>query len=261
VRLPPVLLWAVAMGSVSCAAHRFVMPSGRGEPAPDAAANWDEATRDCRSVRAMSATLVVGGKAGSSIPDLDVFTGATADGGIYLEARYSQSALFTFGGTAERATLVLQADNRFIIDRADRILDALASVAIGPDRWLALLSGCATTTPAMQSAERFGKQVVVTTGGGRVVLESRDSRWRTVGAAFDHLTVRYDQWLPSAPAHWVLASAPGVSPDVALDVRVRDPHINDPAIDPARFAPPLPAGATVMTLDELRESGPLQRKK
>jgi hypothetical protein len=248
----------IAVSAAGCGGYRFALPGGSPEPAASAASAWAEGTRSCRDVRSYSATLTVSGHVGSSgVPKLTVFTGVTSDGGIYLDGRYNGTAIFTLGGTADRATLVLHNDQTTVTAPADQVLDALVGLKMTPSRWLALVSGCVTAEPSspITRSERSGSELVLTLSDARVLLASASKQWRITGGVFDRMTIEYRAIGAEWPQRWTLASEFGVSPQVKLDVAAADPHVNDPRISPAGFAVTVPAGAVTITLDELRAKG------
>ena len=248
-------LIALLVSSTSCAAHRFALPTGDHVPATEGAARFDEATRACRAVHSYSSTLTVSGRVdGRNIPKLTVFAGATSDGGIYLDAKYAQAPVFTLGGTTERTTLVLQRDNTTLTAPAADVLDALVNLDLTPARWLALMTGCVTSGPSagVLASDRYGDRLVVTLTDAVVVLAPLAASWRITGARFDHLTVQYDAAVGEWPARWTLMSEAGAGASVELDVSAADPLANDPRVTTAGFAVTPPAGATTITIEQLR---------
>jgi hypothetical protein len=252
------LVLVIGLSAAGCGGYRFALPGGSPEAAASAASAWDEAARSCRDVRNYSATLTVSGHVGDrGVPKLTVFTGATSDGGIYLDGRYNGAAMFELGGTAERATLVLHNDNTTVTAPADQVLDALVGLRMTPSRWLALLSGCVTTAPssAIARGDRSGSELVVMLADARVLLDSASKRWRVTGGVFDHMTIEYRAFGADSPQRWTLASEPGASPAVRLDVIAADPHVNDAKISTAGFTVIPPPGAVTITLEQLRATG------
>lgn len=253
---PLVLL--IGLSAAGCGGYRFALPGGSPEPAASAASAWAEATRSCRDVRAYSATLTVSGHVGGrGVPKLTVFTGATSDGGIYLDGRYDGTAIFTLGGTADRATLVRHDDNTTVTARAEDVLDALVGLKMTPSRWLALLSGCVSTAPSSPIArgDRSGSELVLTLADARALLDSTSKQWRVTGGVFDRMTIEYRTVGVDWPQRWTLASETGTSPAVKLDVIATDPHVNDSKISTAGFAVTPPPGAVTITLEQLRATG------
>jgi len=248
----------IGLAAAGCGGYRFALPGGVPEPPANASTAWADATRTCRDVRTYSATLTVSGRVGDrGIPRLTVFTGAVSDGGIYLAGSYNGAAIFTLGGTADRATLVLHRENTTITARAEDVLDALVGLKMTPGRWLALLSGCVSTVPTspIVSGERSGTRLVLTLSDSRALLDSASSLWRITGGIFDRMTIDYRAVGADWPQRWILASETGASPAVKLDISAADPHVNDSRVSTAGFTVTPPADAATVTLAELRARG------
>jgi hypothetical protein len=265
-RVPALLLIAILstilLTTFACAAHIFVPPAGPGVPAPDAASAWAEATRACRDVRNSTANLSVALRAGRGrSSSLAVSVVATSAGGIRLDG----GPVFLLAGTAARAQLLLRQDNRLVIARADEIVDALINVDVklGPERLLAVLTGCIARSLASVDAARFGPQIAVRTSDSRVFLERRDGRWRAVAGDADGIIIDYRRFNGDWPAQWRAASAASGPSAPMLEVTVTDFVINDTSIDGSQeaFQLKVPAGATQMSLEQLRAAAPLRSRK
>jgi hypothetical protein len=244
----------------ACAPALFVPPVGPGDPAPDAAAAWAEATRACRGVDSYKGSLRVSGRIGGErLPTaIGIATGATATG-IRLEGHAAGRSIFTLAGTSDQATLYLDDGHRTATGRPEDLTDALMGVKLGPGRWLALLTGCVATPPDFVAGARYGANLAVTTPSGRVFLSLANGAWHTAHGTFDGLVVTYRRFASSLPAEWQLSSEAGRDPSVDLSVSVDDVTAGSP-IAPLVFTVTQPPDATPMTLDELRQSGPLRRK-
>ena len=251
---------AILTCTSACASALFVPPVGPGEPAPGAAAAWAEATRVCGGVTTYKASLRVSGHIGGErLPTtIDIATGATATG-IRLEGRAADRKIFLLAGTADEATLYLDDGHRSATGRPEDLTDALMGVKLGPGRWLALLTGCVAAPPDFISGARYGANLGVTTPGGRVFLARENGVWRNVHGEFDGLVVTYRRFSSAFPDEWRLKSEPGRDPSIELSVRVDDIASGQP-IAPSVFTLALPDDVTPMTLDDLRQSGPLHRK-
>lgn len=243
----------------ACASALFVPPVGPGDPAPDAAAAWAEATRACRGVTSYKGSLRVSGRIrGERLPTIGIATGATATG-IRIEGHAAGRSIFTLAGTSDQATLYLDDGHRSATGRPEDLTDALMGVKLGPERWLALLTGCVATPPDFVAGARYGPDLAVTTSSGRVFLTLANGAWHPVHGTFDGLVVTYGRFASSLPAAWRLSSEASRDPSVDLSVSVDDMTAGSP-IAPSVFSLTLPDDATPMTLDELRQSGPLRRK-
>lgn len=250
----------------ACAPALFVPPAGPGEPAPEAASAWAQASAVCRTAPSYTGTIRVSGKVGPDhLPTtITILTGATPTA-IDLEGRAAGRNIFHLAGTTGDATLYLDDGHRYATGRADALTDALIGIKLGPDRWLALLSGCVATTPEFQSGVRYGPELAITTPATRMYLEQVNGIWRTIDGTFDGLVVTYRQFTSSSagpaalPVVWSLASEAGRDPSVSLSIHVDSATVGR-ALPASAFTVSLPADATRISLDELRQSGPLRQK-
>jgi len=158
------------------------------------------------------------------------------------------STAFLMAGTSARAELWLRQEGRLVTARAEDIVDALfgdalAGVKLGPERLLAMLSGCVTTAPAtarVDGAQRSGSLILVPVSDGRVFLATRDGRRRIVAGDTAGTIVDYSSFNGYWPgAFRVAATTPAagtaVADQVVLDVTVSGVEFNRAAIEPAAF--------------------------
>jgi len=244
----------VAIGAASCAARMFVPPTGPGAPAPDAAAAWDEATKECRTVTSFAPTLRLGGKvSGASVPGLTVLGAVTADGGIRLQATGGGRTIFELAGTNDRATFYWREDNKVAIARAEELVEALVGLKLGADALLPILTGCVTRGESGSPGERYGDLLAVSTPTSRVFLQRERSGWRARYADVQGLAVQY-KWEQAAwPREITIAAQRGTPSEVRLSLRIDEGPLVNPALGPETFALNVPSTATPMTLDELRD--------
>ncbi len=247
------IVLAVAVSAAACA-PAFTPPVGPGEPAPDADAAWAQATASCRGARSYSAMLHFGAVGAN------VQTTVTDDGRVRLGAVVAGRPRFTLTGSRDDATLLLHDDRRVVRAPAAAIVEQLIGTAIGPEEWLAFVTGCVTRSHDIKEAARVGKYLRIVTAEGRVYLRQQGGAWRVHGGEVLGLIVNYE-WRESAfPAVLRARSAPGASVETRLSLEAAQFRVNDTVLAEV-FAPPKgAAGATPMTLDELRESGPLRRR-
>jgi hypothetical protein len=233
----------------------FTPPVGPGEPAPDAAGAWAEATASCRGARTYSAMLHFGAVGAN------VQTTVTDDGRVRLGAIVAGRPRFTLAGSRDAATLLLHDDRRVVRAPAAAIVEQLIGTAIGPEEWLAFVSGCVTRSHDMKDAARVGKYLRIRTDDGRVYLRQQAGVWRVQGGEVLGLIVDYEWRDSTFPTILRARSAPGASVDTRLSLEAAQFRVND-TVPAELFAPPkAAAGAAPMTLEELRESGPLSRRK
>lgn len=251
------LVVAVIIGGDACATARFTIPTGAPVPRPDVSALWSEAGRVCRELEAFGGELRVGGRVGGQrIPGLRLGTAFDKDGRIAVEARVSATAIFSLRGTAESATLVLQQDRQVVTGRAEAVLDALVGLPVGPDRLMRVLAGCITAAPAL-AGETIGGFVHVKTADGDVYLAERDGRWHARGGSFGDLDVGYQPGDGAWPRQVRLSSRPGRRPEIDLVVDLVS--VSTEPRPASVFVAVVPAGAERVTIEWLRDNGPLKR--
>jgi hypothetical protein len=235
----------------------FVPPSGPGQPAPEAAGAWAEATSACRDVKDASGTMRVSVRQGRlRSSGIDVGFIVTADGRVRLE----DSTGFTLAGTAAQAQLWLRQDNSIVKGRADEIVDAFIGVRLGPERLLAVVTGCHTTDVSSarpQSAVRHDNRIAVPVSDGTVFLQKKDGPWRTSEGVGDDIIVEYRQFIGYWPSQWRATAAARSADPIVIEVSVDDPDMNKGSFAPGTFQVAA-TGAAPMTLEQLRASGPLR---
>ena len=245
----------------ACATRPFSLPPGPGLPAPEAAAAWAEASGACAGARTFRAELRLSGRIdGEPITSGGVNVAIDRAGSIGLEARAFGSQIFHLAGSSDRATLYLRRDDRVITARAEEIVEALIGVKLGPERLIALLSGCVTRTPTFESGVRFGSMIEVTTADGPVVIERRGGKWEPRAGRFDGLVAEYAQLAGGWPKALRIRSEPGRSPAISLSIEVNEFEVNQ-TIPPSAFVSSAPPTAVPATLEELRAAGPLRERK
>jgi hypothetical protein len=250
--------WLVA--AAACGRPVFVLPAGPPAPAPDGAATWTAATAACRAAKTYSAELHVAGQIGDG-PRLKatVLAGLTATDDIRLEmpAPFGRS-IFLLGGARGSATLVTR-DDRVLTAPSDQIVEALVGLPFGPRALLALLTACVGEEPATGAA-RYGDVLAIRTADARVFLRQTGALWRVVAADLADLRVEYAPAASGWPAGLRISSQPGRAPALALTIDVRQMEVNSP-MTAATFSVTVPAGASPLTLADLRAAGPLGERR
>lgn len=259
-----VAAWLALAASAGCAARVFTPPAGPGAPAPDAEARLAEATARCRGASSYVGRTSLSGRAGpDSIPSVGIGAGLTRDGGIYLDAQGPfNTQVFWLSGRGDDATLFLRDDNAYVVAPAPAIVEALVGVPLGPDRLLAMLTGCISRDLAVSEAAAYdgGELIRVTTGDATLYLRRSAGQWRVRAGEFDGLTIDLVEFGPAFPADLRIVSDAGAATPVNLRVRVSPPiRVND-AVNEELFTQQPPAGATPITLDDLRAAGPLRTR-
>jgi len=253
-----------ALGSAAidgCAHPPFVAPTGSGAPAPDAASAWTEALSACRSLKSLSSELRISGRVANQKLRATVFAGVTADEQIRLEmpAPFGRP-VFVLAGTNDRSTLVTR-DNHVLIARADQIIEALTGLPFGPRALLAVLSGCGSVVDStFRDARRYDTVLAVDTSAGHVFLRQTNARWRVIAADVQDLMVAYERRDDEWPRQLRISSAPSRTPSMDLSVSQGqiEPNAN---IAASAFTLAAPAGATEITIQDLRAAGPLGERR
>lgn len=260
-------LAAIALLTASCAGRAtFVVPPGPGVPAPDASAIWSTLVASCRSITSYRSEFALTGQIGDrrvrGLASARLFTALSSNGGIGLEATVSGQLLFRLGGVAEKAVLLLRDGNRVATARPDEILEALIGVPVDPARLLAIVSGCVTTAEQVDRAVRHDGLLEVLTADGTAYLAAAGSGWQARAGRFgasagaSEVVVDYGPFVSGLPRDIRIASSSAGKAAVSLNLRVQAVQTNVD-LDPAVFRVTIPDGATTISLEELRQTGPL----
>ena len=164
---------------------------------------------------------------------------------------------FILVSRGEAATLVLPRDNGVLRGaRADDILGALTGVPLGPADLQAILTGCVEEAPRATGGRLHAGNwaSVDLMGGATLFLQMRDAAWQLRGARRGNWDIEYPAWQGSLPQSVRLRSRTGSEVDLAAAVSQVETNME---LDAATFEVTVPPGATAITLDELRENGPL----
>lgn len=262
VRAP--LALAAAVLSASCAASLTKLPAGPGAPADDAAAALAQAVAACQRVSTLSVELSVAGKVGRQRLRGRLIAGLVAPETAYLEAPAPfGSPVFIFFATGDMATLLLPRDQRVLEQgRARDVFEAIAGVPLSPSELRATLTGCAAGDD-IGRAERVGDdwRVIRDSSSTHERYLHRDragAPWRLVVVVRRGPTrtwrADYGDFAGDLPRRVVLTSSDAPVLDVRLGLT--DVEVNGP-LDPSTLRVRIPPGATPITIDELREVGPL----
>ena len=166
---------------------------------------------------------------------------------------------FIVAGKGERATMWLPRDARVLRDVAPAaILDALAGLSVTPDMLGAWIAGCPSPDFHAGTARAYGAEWAAIEGGGRTAWLHRASGWRLVRSDGDGLHVEFADHAGTTPGRLRIQRADAQAvPALDLRMAVTQVETNVTREDKA-FSVDVPADAAPMTLDELRESGPLR---
>jgi len=255
-----ILILGVVALTAGCAARLVSLPTDPGAPLPDFTQIHRQASSACSGVRTLTAELGLSGRAGGRAVRGRAIVGFERPASIRLEgvAPFGPPA-FVLAGTGATATLVLPRDNRVLRNaRADDILGALTGVALSPADLLAVFTGCVTAMPVASAGRlhRNGWASIDLGGDATVFLERVALGWQPRAARRPGWQIEYPEWQGAFPATVRLRSLdPQVNVDLSAAVSQLEANIT---VDPAAFKVDVPREALSLTLDELRDVGPLR---
>ena len=246
----------------ACAPRLISLPTDPGTPLPDFTEIHRQASAACTGVRTLTAELSLSGRAGGRTLRGRAHVGFERPASIRLEgvAPFGPPA-FILAGRATSATLLLPRDNRVLTGaRAEDILGALTGVALSPADLLAVLTGCvvAMPTPSAGRMHQNGWVSIDLSGDATVYLARVALGWQPRAARRPGWQIEYPLWQTGFPATVRLRSLDGAV-DVDLTAVVSQLEANVP-IDPAAFTVTVPSETLPMTLEELRDAGPLREE-
>jgi hypothetical protein len=267
------LLCLAVLGAAGCAtAGGIRLPSGPWTPDPRAAEAFQSAAAHCAGIRALTAEIAVRGRAGRARIRGRVLAGLERGGALRLEAPAPFGApIFILASRGERATLWLPRDRRVLRDvPVHEVLGAITGLPRSSDDLLALVAGClsADARPAGPGeGGPAGWMAMDLEGGIRAFLSRQGQAWRIAaghrsaspgGPAW---SVSYASFSVGFPGSITVSQDPadGSAAAVLLTLQVSQLEANVP-IDPKAFDVAIPADAVPLTIEELRQAGPLADK-
>jgi hypothetical protein len=241
------------------------LPSSAGSAFPDYARTYEQATQRCRSVRSMAAVLSISGRAGNHRLRAKLDAGFEAPARVRLEFPAPGKPIFVYVAIGDDATLVLPREGRVLRGaRPAATLEALAGVALGPEDLRTVVAGCGFATGEPTRGRAFDRAwVAVDSGGATSWLQQVDGAWQLAASARGPIEVRYADFQAGRPATIRLRASPARgdgqgAPVTDLTIRLSQVDINEP-LGPDVFQIEVAPDATPMTLEQLREAGPLGR--
>jgi hypothetical protein len=256
-----------ACAASACGPGLRSLPSSPGHPSADAIQLLDEAMRECRAVKTFTAVSQVSGSAGGRrVPRLRMDVGVVAPDAARLEAVASfGTPVFVFAARSGRATVLLPRDNLVLEREAPQaVLEALTGVPFDVPDLLATLTGCAGHADAGSGREPASDWRSVQSGADAVYLhrEGDSGAWRVVATVHRNADgfrwrTDYAAFAGALPQSVRLTSLDSSRFDLRLSLT--QVETNAPVPD-AAFDVRVPLGAQAITLQELREIGPLARQ-
>jgi hypothetical protein len=267
-----ILHFAFCIALASCASlpKPITLPSDAGTPFPDFAAVHSQLSSSCTGVRTLTMEIGLSGRAGDEPLRGRVIAGFERPSSMRLQGVAPFGApIFLLAGSAGSATLLLPREER-IIRKAppEAILGALTGVALDPADLQAVFTGCVVPAPRatgghlhsggfasidVESADQGNQRKTAT-----LYLQRNGSQWRLRAAKRERWQFEYTQGTGSFPESVRLIST---NPDVRVGLTATLSQVEtNQAIDPKAFEVEEPKNVMPMTLEELRQAGPLREK-
>ncbi|MDR1989972.1 MAG: hypothetical protein LBQ09_07040 [Acidobacteriaceae bacterium] len=248
--------------SAACGVPLMKLPSGPRTPAPDISAALDQATRGCRAIHTLTAEISVSGNVATQSLRARLLAGVAAPADLFLDAPAPFGAsVFQLAARGDEATLLLPRDRRVLTGAhtAD-VIEAIAGIPLTAEDLRMALTGCARTNAA-SGGESVGENWRIVPGDEEIYLhrETAALPWRV--AAVTHQMgggagwrAEYQDFRNGWPSTVRFVSLQSGQFDLRLSISQVETNT---ALDPGIFRVSVPAGFGPVTLDELRQSGPL----
>lgn len=248
---------------MSCAPKApIALPAGAGTPFPGFRPAFDQATSACRGVKTFTASMGMSGRAGSTRLRGRIDAGFAAPDRARLEGLHPVFGrpIFVLVAEGGRGTLVLTRDDRVLRDAPpEQILAAMAGIELTPADLLSYLAGCAGGQPRPGSARRFGDTwVALDLEDDGVAYLQRDPSWHLKAVVREGLRVVFEEWDGAHPVRVRMESVPAEGPSAFVLVLQLSQVERNVALPDAAFTVDVPPEADPITLDELREAGPMR---
>ena len=208
----------------------------------------------------MAAVLGISGRAAGQRFRASVDGGFEAPANVRLELPAPGRPHFIFVAAGDRATLLLAREGRVLRDAPSvATLEALAGIALSPAELRTIVSGCGFGPGQPANARAFDEGwAAMDVGAATIWLRQDSGVWRLVAAARGTFEVRYSEFATGSPAVVRLRSSGTGGKATDLTVRLSQVDINEP-LGAEVFAVDIPPDAAPMTLEDLRQAGPLGR--
>ena len=248
--------------SAGCGAKRVPLPTDPGSPLPNYSDIHAEVTKSCRGARTLTTELGLRGRAGTRRLSGRLIAGFERPASMRLEAVAPFGpAGFILVTRGEQAVLLLPRDERVVRgESAEAILGALTGVTLGPADLQALLTGCILpeSKPVGGRLHSNGWASIELAGGATMYLR-RMGAWQITAGRRNGWEVEYSTWQGAFPQVIRLRSA-AERANVDMTATLAQIEVNTD-LKPATFDVDIPPGTEPLSLDELREAGPLGEKQ
>jgi hypothetical protein len=256
------IAFLLGVAAAGCAPKRVALPTGAGTPVADATSILAEALGHCAALRTLTAEINLSGQAAGQRLRVRLIAGLAAPDRIRLEAVAPIGPpLFILASAGEDTILLLPRDDRVLRGEPPAaILEALAGIRVTPAALGRLLAGCPAEEVDARDVRAIGDDWVLAATGdrGTAYLQRVGGRWRFAAVRGGALDAELRPGDGAQPAS-VRLSSPDASAGAAFDLTLRLSQVEvDTDVPEEAFTVRVPADAVAISLDELRQSGPLR---
>jgi len=256
-----ILSCAICLALVTaCGSRRVTLPTDSGSPFPDFASVHEQLSAACRGVRTLTAELSLAGRAGAERLRGRVHAGFVRPDSMRLEgvALFGPPA-FIMSARDRTATLLLPREPAVLRGQPpEQILGALVGITLAPADMLAIVTGCVVPAPMPTSGRLHQNNwASIALGGDAELFLRRTSNWEIRAARRNGWQIEYADWhgQPFPPAVRLISNAQSVNVDVTATITQVQANTD---LDASAFPVDVPNNATPITLDQLRDAGPLR---
>jgi hypothetical protein len=258
-RLVCIVSFACCIAAIACGPRRVALPTDAGTAFPDFATVHTQVSSACTGVRTLTAELSLRGRVGGQRISGRVIAGFERPASMRLEglAPIGQP-VFILAAQGGQAVLLLPRDERVLRGQPPQaILDGLVGVNLAPADLQAILTGCVVPNPVATGGRMHANGwASIDLQGGATLYLRQTSQWELLAARRDGWQLEYEMGQSRFPQSVRLTSqAQTVAVDLTTSLSQLEANVD---LDAAAFRVDVPPVATSLTLEELRESGPLR---
>jgi hypothetical protein len=256
------LLTAFALAASACGGKAIKLPTDPGTPLSDYAAIHRQLSTGCADVRTLRTEGSLSGNANGNGLRGSLAAGFRSPADMRLELRVGplRTPVFYLAANAGGATLLLPRDKQVVrTARGEDLLAALTGIALSPSDLMAILTGCVVPSPnptgGHQHAGGWGS--IDLAGGATLYAQRAADHWQLRAARRGNWRIDYVEW-PSAsrfPSRVVLTSVMPVAVDLRVTLGESEANVD---LGDEVFVVSVPADTEVISLERLRQSGPLR---
>ena len=245
----------------ACGPRPLTLPTGDATPLSDTAPLL-AALAHCRQASTITAEIGLSGRAAGQRIRGTLHAGFAPPDSLRLEAVAPFGGpIFVLAGGGGRATLLLPRDDRVLHD-ADpaAILEALSGLDAAPADLAAWVGGCPAAPLAVERPRRYGDEWMAAdlSNQRRVWLARERIGWQLRALTDASLTVEFAGHSGSQPSQMRIRRAGGTQ-EAPIDLRLSLRQVERGIALPGdAFAVAIPDGAIPITVEDLRQSGPLR---